>query len=197
MCFAECLPQDALAFCVFAQQETERDMPGFAENYTGVRKEEFAVKIRRAEEKDIPEIDKLLNQVNLVHHKIRPDLFKIGRKYSDSQLKELLADDSRPVFAAVDEENRLIGYCMCAREQIKGDSIRTEVKTLYIDDLCVDQEIRGQHIGQKLFEHVKQYAEENHFYNVTLHVWQGNDGAEKFYEAMGMKPQFICMEQVL
>ena len=26
MCFAECLPQDALAFCVFAQQETERDM---------------------------------------------------------------------------------------------------------------------------------------------------------------------------
>ena len=183
--------------CICAAGDGTGHAPGFAENYTGVRKEEFAVKIRRAEEKDIPEIDKLLNQVNLVHHKIRPDLFKIGRKYSDSQLKELLADDSRPVFAAVDEENRLIGYCMCAREQIKGDSIRTEVKTLYIDDLCVDQEIRGQHIGQKLFEHVKQYAEENHFYNVTLHVWQGNDGAEKFYEAMGMKPQFICMEQIL
>lgn len=155
------------------------------------------MKFRRAEQKDIPRIDELLGQVNLVHHNIRPDLFRVGRKYTDDQLRDILADDQRPVFAAVDEQDRLIGYCMCAAEQVTGDSIRTEVRTLYIDDLCVDEKIRGQHIGQNLYVYVKTYAKEHQFYNITLHVWEGNSGAEKFYQAMGMKPQFTCMEQIL
>ena len=155
------------------------------------------MKLRRAEKKDIPRIYELLNQVNRIHHDIRPDLFLLGRKYSDEQLEKILENEKRPVFAAADDQDRLLGYCMCAEEQILGDSIRTEVKTLYIDDLCVDQETRGQHVGQKLYEYVRQYAVEHQFYNITLHVWQGNDGAQKFYEAMGLKPQFTCLEQIL
>ena len=154
------------------------------------------MKIRRAEEKDIPEIDKLLNQVNLVHHKIRPDLFKIGRKYSDSQLKELLANDSRPVFAAVDEENRLIGYCMCQIEVHDG-SAEVARKELYIDDLCVDENIRKTGAGKALYNYVKDYARKNGYYRLTLHVWECNPNARAFYDAMGMKTYMTAMEEVL
>lgn len=155
------------------------------------------IKIRRAEQKDIADIDRLLNEVNLVHHEIRPDLFDVGRKYTDEQLRRIIEDDTKPIFAAVDEKDLLLGYCMTQFQQIENDTIRTDIRTLYIDDLCVDEKVRGKHVGQQLYEYVKKYAEDNGFYNITLHVWQGNDNAAKFYERMGLKPQYICLETIL
>ncbi len=155
------------------------------------------MQIRRAEEKDIPSIDKLLNEVNMVHHVIRPDLFNINRKYTDKQLREIIADDTKPIFVATDDKDQLVGYCMTQFQQILGDTIRTEIKTLYIDDLCVDEAVRGQHIGQNLYEYTKEFAKNHGFYNITLHVWAGNDNAQKFYERMGLVPQYTCLEQIL
>ena len=70
--------------------------------------------VRMAEEKDIPRIHELLSQVAMVHHRGRPDLFKYGqRKYTDEQLKEILHDPKRPIFAGVDENDCLQGYAFC------------------------------------------------------------------------------------
>ncbi|MBR6664390.1 MAG: GNAT family N-acetyltransferase [Lachnospiraceae bacterium] len=154
--------------------------------------------IRRAFEKDMPDILKLLSQVLEVHHQGRPDLFKGGvRKYTDSELAELIKDDSKPIFVGVDESERVLGYAFCVFVQHVGDNILTDIKTLYIDDLCVDEEIRGQHVGRQLYEYVLGFAREQGCYNVTLNVWALNDGAIKFYEACGLKPQKIGMETIL
>lgn len=156
------------------------------------------MEIRRATAADIEGIDKLLNQVNMVHHNGRPDLFKAGgRKYTDEQLLALLADDTRPVFAAVDEAGHVLGYAFCILQQHPDDNILTDIKTLYIDDLCVDEEIRGQHIGRQLYEYVKRYAKETGCYNLTLNVWAGNETARRFYESCGLKPLKYGMEVVL
>ncbi len=154
--------------------------------------------IRRALEKDMPDILKLLSQVLEVHHKGRPDLFKGGvRKYTDSELAELIKDDSKPIFVGVDESERVLGYAFCVFIQHVNDNILTDIKTLYIDDLCVDEEIRGQHVGKQLYEYVLKFAKEQGCYNVTLNVWALNEGAMKFYEACGLKPQKIGMETIL
>ena len=153
--------------------------------------------IRRAEEKDIKQIKELLDQVDLVHHIARPDLFKIGRKYTDDQIKEILADDQRPVFVAVDEEDLTQGYAFCIFVQHKCDNVLTDIQTLYIDDLCVYEHLRGQGIGKALYEYVLRYAKENGCYNVTLNVWRGNESARGFYESMGMKVQKTGMETIL
>ena len=51
------------------------------------------MKVRRAEERDIPRIAELLPQVAKVHADGRPDLFKAGhRKYTDEELKAILRD---------------------------------------------------------------------------------------------------------
>lgn len=156
------------------------------------------MEIRRATAADIEGIDKLLNQVNMVHHNGRPDLFKAGgRKYTDEQLLALLADDTRPVFAAVDEAGHVLGYAFCILQQHPDDNILTDIKTLYIDDLCVDEEIRGQHIGRQLYEYVKRYAKETGCYNLTLNVWACNESARKFYERCGLVPQKYGMETIL
>ncbi len=154
--------------------------------------------IRRAQEKDMPDILKLLSQVLEVHHQGRPDLFKGGvRKYTDSELAELIKDDSKPIFVGVDDSDRVLGYAFCVFIQHIDNNILTDIKTLYIDDLCVDEEIRGQHVGKQLYEYVLGFAKEQDCYNVTLNVWALNEGAMKFYEACGLKPQKIGMETIL
>ena len=154
--------------------------------------------IRRAEQKDIPGINNLLRQVLMVHYNGRPDLFKANaKKYTDEQLAELIADDTKPIFVCVDEKDVVLGYAFCIWQQHVNNEILTDIKTLYIDDLCVDEERRGQHIGKNLYEYVVDYAKKNGFYNVTLNVWSLNESAMKFYEACGLVPQKVGMEQIL
>ncbi len=154
--------------------------------------------IRRARECDMKDINRLLVQVNMVHHQGRPDLFRAGKKkYTDKQLRKLIHDDSRPIFVAVDEQERVLGYAFCIFQQHLDDNILTDILTLYIDDLCVDETIRGQHIGKSLYEAVLAFARESGCYNVTLNVWTLNEGAMKFYEKCGLKPQKVGMETIL
>lgn len=155
------------------------------------------IRIRKAEIKDVPRMLELLSQVNLVHHQGRPDLFRIGTKYHAEQLQTLLADPQRPILAAVNEEDEMKGYCFCIYQQHEKDPILTDVKTLYIDDLCVDESARGQGIGGALYEAALSLARESGCYNVTLNVWSCNEQAKGFYESRGMQPQKIGMEILL
>ncbi len=153
--------------------------------------------IRAALEKDIPKISDLLSQVDLVHHNGRPDIFKIGRKYSEDELVELLKDEKRPILVSVNENDEVQGYCFCILQQHINDSVLTDIKTLYIDDLCVDETLRGMHIGKELYEAAVELAKEMGCYNLTLNVWSCNPSAMRFYEKCGLVPQKIGMEIVL
>ena len=154
--------------------------------------------IRRADARDIPGIMNLLVQVDLVHHAIRPDLFKgPATKYTEEELKALLSDDASPVFVCVDEQGRVLGHCFCVFKQLKSDNVLTDIKTLYIDDLCVDEQCRGRHVGKSLYEYAVGFARESGCYNITLNVWAGNDSALKFYQNQGLKPQKYGMEGIL
>ena len=156
------------------------------------------MEIRRAREQDMEGINRLLKQVCLVHHKGRPDLFKYGaKKYTDDQLRAIIHDDSSPIFTALDEKGNVAGYALCIFQQHLDSNILTDIKTLYIDDLCVDENLRGQHIGRSLYETVLAFAQKQGCYNVTLNVWSLNEPAMKFYEACGLKPQKIGMEVIL
>ena len=153
--------------------------------------------IRMAKEKDIPKMSDLLRQVCLVHHNGRPDVFKIGKKYSDEELKMLLKDENRPILVSTDENDEVMGYCFCIFQQNQNHSVLTDIKTLYIDDLCVDENLRGKHIGKELYEAAVQLARDNNCYNLTLNVWSCNPSAMRFYEAQGLVPQKIYMERIL
>ncbi|MBQ3665671.1 MAG: GNAT family N-acetyltransferase [Lachnospiraceae bacterium] len=154
--------------------------------------------IRRAEKKDTKEILELLVQVDLVHHDKRPDLFKgPATKYLENELHEIFEDDQRPVFVSVDENDRVQGYAFCMLKQFLNDHVMTDIKTLYIDDLCVYEHLRGRHIGHQLYEYVLEYAKSIGCYNVTLNVWASNESAIRFYEKCGLVPQKIGMEKIL
>lgn len=154
--------------------------------------------IRIAEEKDINRILQLLSQVLEIHASLRPDLFISGTtKYTHDELKDLLKDNNRRIYVAVDENDIVTGYVFCEISEQKNRGNQVPFRSIYIDDLCVDESKRQNHIGQALLDHVKSEAEKIGCYEITLHVWEGNDRARKFYEKMGFGIKSTTMEYIL
>ena len=154
--------------------------------------------IRKAEERDIPRIMELLEQVLQIHADIRPDIFIPGTtKYTVAELTELLKNEEKPIYVAVNEADVCVGYAFCQLQEQPFSNNMVPFKSLFIDDLCVDQQVRGQHIGERLFEFIKKEARKMNCYEVTLNVWTGNTAAEKFYEKIGMKTKERQMEYIL
>ena len=151
--------------------------------------------IRKAEPKDAPRISALLRQVLEVHAAIRPDMYRSGtQKYSEDGVLKLLEKPDCRIFVETDEADVTRGYCICFAQQIKDDGVTVGRRELYIDDLCVDEADRRCGIARRLFEHVRQYAEENGFDWITLNVWNDNADAFAFYRAMGLKPRRTILE---
>ena len=152
--------------------------------------------VRKACKDDIASIIRLLHQVNMVHHVIRPDLFKPHTtKYDEQELEALLDDDTKPVF--VYDDGQVLGHAFCQLTEVSGHKLLCDVKTLYIDDICVDEAARGRHVGKALYEYVCDYARSIGCHNITLNVWEGNDAAFCFYKSMGMQVQKTGMEMIL
>ena len=155
------------------------------------------MEIRFAASGDIPGIIDLLKQVGQVHHLGRPDIFRAGaQKYNEAQVLAMLNKPTDPIFVAV-EDDKVLGYCFCQFKTTKNDPVIMDFTTCYIDDLCVDENCRGQQVGKRLYEYTCQYAKEQGCYSVTLNVWSCNESAMRFYEKMGLKPQKVGMETVL
>lgn len=153
--------------------------------------------IRKAENKDIDGCIKLLKQVCQVHADIRPDLFKGGMtKYTNKELEEVFKNELTPVFVCV-EDDIVLGYCFTQIIITDNNVTPKPYKTLYIDDLCVDEINRGKHIGRKLYDYAIKYAKDINCYNVTLNVWEGNNSAKAFYEKMGMHSLKTYMEKII
>ena len=152
------------------------------------------MEIRFAEPKDVTGMLALLRQVGRVHHEGRPDIFRSNaQKYSASQVLNLLNSAATPIFVAVEEE-KVLGYGFCIMKDYTQDSVLNPHKSLYIDDLCVDESCRGQNVAKALYDHTCGYAKNLGCAFVSLNVWCGNHRAQRFYEKMGMKARSITME---
>ena len=153
--------------------------------------------VRKAEKRDIPGLTALLYQVDAVHNGIRPDLFRGNTpKYNEQELEGIIDDESKPIFV-YDDDGKVLGHAFCQISEVRNHRLLQDIKTLYIDDICVDETARGQHIGRALYEFVRDYARSTGCYNITLNVWEGNTPAMRFYKSMGMQVQKTGMETIL
>lgn len=153
--------------------------------------------VRKAEKNDLKYIGDLLYQVNKVHSDARPDIFKSGaRKYKDEEILAIISNASTPVFVATDED-KVVGYVFCISKQFVNDNNMTDIKTLYIDDICVDENYRKRGIGRTLVEYAFEYAKSSGYYNVTLNVWADNKNAVEFYKNLGLSVQKTVLEKII
>ena len=164
---------------------------------------EKSIYVRPLEAQDVPKVMDLLVQVNLVHYEGRPDIFKKDTKFTEEDVEHnFIGNEMNPVFVCVEVEEdgseHVLGHAFCEIHENLGNSVLQAKRSLYIDDICVDENERGKGVGRKLYEHVVAYAEKDgDFDNILLNVWAFNEPAYKFYQEMGLTPQRIFMEKVL
>ncbi|MGY0836342.1 N-acetyltransferase family protein [Aerococcus urinaeequi] len=152
--------------------------------------------IRFAQKQDITDILKLPAQVNLIHHQARPDILKKGTKYTYEEVATIIDNPQRPILVAV-EDNHVLGYMFGIFQETTEDNILVAEKSLYIDDICIDQDARGKHVGQALYQATKDLATDTGCRRITLNVWDFNDSAKSFYKKMGMQTFKTTLEDIL
>jgi len=153
------------------------------------------MEIRRANKQDISRLLDLLSQILEIHAKIRPDLFVPGTtKYTKEQLEIKIDNDDEPIFVAV-IDNLVVGYAFC--QIIAPTANMRQQKIFHLDDLCVDEKYRHQHIGQLLFDFVLREAKKRNCYEITLNSWPGNSAAVEFYKKMNMTTKSVVLEYIL
>ena len=151
--------------------------------------------IRLATEKDIDGILLLLEQILAVHHKGRPDLFKgAGTKFTREELAGMIRDRSTYIFVYTDEADRVVAHCFATPKNVPETVNTLPYRTLFLEDVCVLETMRGKHIGSEMLDYVKAYALEQSFDSITLNVWDFNAPAKSFYEKAGLRPQRTIME---
>lgn len=149
--------------------------------------------IRRATVADIPVLNQLLQEILLVHHEARPDIFRpTGQKFSSSNLEERMSNPETPVFV-YEVDGQVLAHLFCQISVVDSPVLEPN-KTLFIEDLCVTKAARGQQIGKKLYDFAVDLAKTEGCHNLTLDVWDDNLGAKSFYERQGLKNQKTRME---
>ena len=161
---------------------------------------ESKITVRRAVPEDYEVIGRLLGDILRQHKAGRPDLFEPqsdgSGKYTKEEFEKILADAKTVIFSAVGG-GEVVGYLICKIIEERHNSVLKMIKTLYLDDLCVDKNYRRSGAGRLLMEAAEDYARGIGCHNITLNVWEFNENAKSFYEHMGYGTQRREMEKIL
>ena len=104
--------------------------------------------IRKANANDYKGVERLLVEVNNLHQKLRPDIFiENAVKYDEGKFNKIILNESTPVFVAVDDDGNVLGHLFCSVRDYEQVKVCKDFKSLFIDDLCIEEGARGQGIG--------------------------------------------------
>lgn len=146
------------------------------------------VEIRDAQEGDIQAIIKLRKQIDDLHAQLMPDLFSSTYMYSEEDVRAYFrAEKSRVIVVEDPDTTQVAAYAVLNTERLEARSIFKSKSTIYVNDLCVRDDVRGKGIGRALMEYIIMYAKESNVDTVELHVFASNEPAVRLYESMGLK----------
>lgn len=156
------------------------------------------MKIRKAKIEDIIEIAELLVQVKKLHETQRPDIFKPTiKKAAKEEAIEILSEKKFQTLIATDENDKAIGMAIYECKERKGHKNLKDARTLWIEDIVVEEKQQGKRIGTRLMEELQKIAKQKKCIRIELNVWNFNTKAYAFYQKLGMNEQRTIMEFVM
>ena len=151
-------------------------------------------KARFAGEGDIDRVNEIRRQVNELHVKGRPDIFKPGFPDELRDLAYGMLGDANRRIAVAERGGRIGGYAVLHR-LVKPETPFMYVReSLEIDEFGVDEKMRRQGAATELIRFIKEFAERKGYGRIELNMWEFNAGALAFYEAAGFSTYRRYME---
>lgn len=151
--------------------------------------------IRPAAAADLDAVNRLREQVNALHVAGRPDVFRPGFcPELRAHAAEFLGRDDRALLVC-ERDGRVAGFA-CVERAVKPLSpYNLERSFTRVEELGVDEGLRRAGVGRELFEAIDRLALAWGCPKVELDMWAFNEGALRFYEAMGFRPYRLYMER--
>lgn len=151
------------------------------------------ISIRGASASDYDGIAQLHKQLHNIHVENRPDLYRSAQHTFDYEYYQtLLSDDAYKVLVA--EFGTIAAYTILRLQDTPTLPILVPRTTLYMDDICVDENLRGRGIGTAVFQYVMDYGKRVGAVCLELNVLAFNTDAIEFYRRQNMKIKSIRME---
>ncbi len=142
------------------------------------------IKIMPATIKDYDDIVAILIEVQMLHAKLRPNIYKETTKVmTKKEFRDAIKEES--LFIA--KENNIVKGILGIDIYTATHALMHQRKILYIHSIVVKEKYRGKGIGTLLLNYAKKLKEEKEIDTISLHVDDKNKNAVKFYKKFGFK----------
>lgn len=133
------------------------------------------MRIREAIQKDMPQVLKLIKELALFENE--PDEVEITIEDLEKE-----GFGEQPLFTCflAEMNDKIVGAAI-----IYFRFSTWKGRTLHLEDLIVEESMRGQGIGEALYKQVMQFAFDHGLKRVAWDVLDWNEGAIRFYERSG------------
>ena len=150
--------------------------------------------VRFAKEEDLGRINELRRQVNDLHVQGKPEVFKPGFSQELQNHLYTIWNDPAQEIAVSEREGVIAGFAVLHRIYKPGNPFMKERDFLDIDEFCVDSAFRRQGVGTEMIAFIREWAKVKGVARIELNMWEFNQEALKFYEAVGFTTYRRYME---
>lgn len=152
------------------------------------------MEIRFAREDELDRVNELRKQVNDLHVEGKPDVFKAG--FNDELYNHIydIWNDPEQEIVVADADGIICGFAVVHHIYKAENPVMFERDFIDVDEFCVDERFRRQGIATEIITFIKDYTKEKGFKRIELNMWEFNQGALEFYEAVGFNTYRRYME---
>ena len=150
------------------------------------------VHIRKATANDIEALRELYLALEEDGVRYQPEHFVIGER-TDEFFQNIFESDNQDILVA-DIDGVAVGFVHVMILQQKKVSCLKPQSVVYMQDLCVREDMRNNRIGAGLIRAAKDYGKEHKVDFIRTQVFPGNVDGMRFYERNGFREMMITIE---
>lgn len=147
------------------------------------------IQIRPATMTDYEAICQLTMQVDRIHIDWYPEYFRLPSGPSRERIfiQTWMGRDESEILLAFDASG-LVGLLMIVIEIFPAFPIMQEgYRKATVDNLVVEQNNQGRGIGKQLMKAAEDWARTQQAQELSLQVYEKNQGAQRFYQQLGFE----------
>ena len=143
--------------------------------------------IRPASMTDFDAVGRIFAQENRFHSELVPEVIQVlDPIMSEAWFAKLLAIPEQTLMLG-ETNDEVVGLVWLSVRSNPDDPIYRPRRTVYIEELAVAEEHRGQGIGCHLMQAAEGWARERGVQEIELDVWEENRRAISFYDRLNYK----------
>lgn len=150
--------------------------------------------IRTATLDDFEKVKPIHKEIHDLHVEGRPDKYSSTNNTLDKEYYKGLVTNEEGRVYIIEFENEIIAFTFLRKNSTPDREAVVKQSYVFMEDFGVNQNFREKGLGRSLFDKAIEFTKEMDASSLELGVWEFNDSAIKFYEAMGMKTQARKME---